>query len=437
MSESLPSRLGKYEVLREISRGSMGTVYLGHDPYIDRAVAIKVAHPEQLHDEESGERYRKMFFNEAHMAGRLTHPNIVAIYDAGVDDDICYIIMEFVEGGQTLKPYCRADNLLPLGKVVEIAFKCARALDYAHRQGVIHRDIKPTNILLTADMDVKIADFSIAHMTQVDTSETLPLGLVGSPRYMSPEQVCEDYVTHQTDLFSLGVVIFELLSGRHPFVADSFSRLVQSIVNDAPPKLTELRRGVTEELQRIVEKAMAKDCTQRYLSGGELAADLARAFNTLLEAPEENITEQEKFVAAKQLDFFHGFPDGELWEIVRAGVWSDYQDRGEIIVEGDIDDSFFIIVHGEVAVMKNGRELRKLDAGDCFGEMGYLAKTRRTATIIAHGPTTLLKLNSAVISQASMNCQVRFLKVFLRTLIHRLSLTTEQVTRDTLKEQSP
>jgi serine/threonine protein kinase len=437
MSESSPSRLGKYEVLREISRGSMGTVYLGHDPYINRAVAIKVAHPEQLRDEESGERYRKMFFNEAHMAGRLTHPNIVAIYDAGVDEDICYIVMELVEGGQTLKPYCRPDNLLPLGKVVEIAFKCARALDYAHRQGVIHRDIKPTNILLTADMDVKIADFSIAHMTQPDTSETLPLGLVGSPRYMSPEQVCEDYVTHRTDLFSLGVVIFELLSGRHPFVAESFSRLVQSIVNDPPPKLTELRRGVTDELRRIVEKAMAKDCTQRYQMGGELAADLARAFNTLLEAPEENITEQEKFGAAKQLDFFQGFPDGELWEVVRAGIWNDYQDREEIIVEGDIDDSFFIIVHGEVAVVKNGRELRQLRAGDCFGEMGYLAKTRRTATIIAHGPTTLLKLNSAVISQASMNCQVRFLKVFLRTLIHRLSLTTEQVSRDKLTEHSP
>jgi serine/threonine protein kinase len=430
MSDAIPSRLGKYEVLRELSRGSMGTVYLGHDPYINRPVAIKVAHPEQLRDEESGERYRKMFFNEAHMAGRLAHPNIVAIFDAGVDEEICYIVMEYVEGGRTLKPYCRPDNLLPLGKVVEIAFKCARALDYAHRQGVIHRDIKPTNLLVTADMDVKVADFSIAHMNRLDTTETMPMGMVGSPRYMSPEQVCEDYVTHQTDLFSLGVVIFELLTGRHPFAAESFSRLVQRIVNDIPPKISELRRGVTPELERIVEKALAKDRTQRYQMGGELAADLARAFNTMLEQPEESISEQEKFVAAKQLEFFQGFPEAELWEIVRAGTWHDYEEGKEIIIEGDIDDSFFIIVHGEVAVLKGGRELRKLQAGDCFGEMGYLSKTRRTATIRAYGPTTLLKLNSAVISQASMNCQLRFLKVFLRTLIQRLSLTTEQVSRD-------
>lgn len=179
----------------------MGTVYLGHDPYIDRAVAIKVAHAEQLNDEEGGDRYRKMFFNEAHTAGRLTHPNIIGIYDAGVDGDACYIVMELVEGGETLKKFCRQDNLQPIEKVVETIFKCAKALDYAHKQGVIHRDIKPTNILVTKEDDVKIGDFSIAHLTKLDSTDTMPMGLVGSPRYMSPEQVTEDYITSQMDLF--------------------------------------------------------------------------------------------------------------------------------------------------------------------------------------------------------------------------------------------
>ncbi len=430
MSTQIPQRLGKYDVIREINRGSMGTVYLGHDPYSDRAVALKVAHAEQLKDEESGDRYRKMFFNEAYTAGRLTHPNIISIFDAGVDEEICYIVMEYVEGGLTLKPYCRADNLLPIDKVVEISFKCAKALDYAHKQGVIHRDIKPTNILVTADMDVKIGDFSIAHLTKMDSTETMPMGLVGSPRYMSPEQVSEDYLTNQTDIFSFGIVMYELLTGKHPFAADNFSRLVQKILNDTPPALAEFRSGIDTALERIVHKALAKDRKQRYTMGGELAVELSNAFDRMLEQPRENISEQERFLAVKALDFFHGFPDSEVWEIVRAGKWQDYAEGAEIIVEGDLDDSFYIIVRGEVSVRKFGKDLRALSAGDCFGEMGYLAKTKRTATIVALESTALLKVNSIVISQVSLNCQVRFLKVFLRTLIHRLSVTTEKMSQE-------
>jgi serine/threonine protein kinase len=430
MADQVHARLGKYDVISEISRGSMGIVYFGHDPYIDRPVAIKVALAEQLADPESGERYRRMFFNEAHTAGRLTHPNIVGIYDAGVDGETCYIVMEFVEGGETLKNYTRPDRLLPIDKVVEIAFKCAKALDYAHKQGVIHRDIKPTNILVTKDMDVKIGDFSIAHLTKLDSTETMPMGLVGSPRYMSPEQVSEDYITNHTDIFSLGVIMYELLTGKHPFYADNFSRLVQKILNEDPPPMREFRSGVPDSLEEIVRKALAKDRARRYQMGVELATDLSRAFDAILETPRDHITAEEQFNAVKQLQFFQGFPDSEVWEIVRAGNWQEYGDGEQIIVEGELDDSFYIIASGEVSVRKGGKDLRNLSAGDCFGEMGYLAKTKRTATIVAVGPTALLKVNSTVISQVSLNCQVRFLKVFLRTLIHRLSITTERMSQE-------
>ncbi len=431
MTDIRPEKLGKYEVRTELDRGSMGIVYLGHDPFIDRPVAIKVALAESLNDEESGDQYRKMFFNEAHTAGKLTHPNIINIFDAGVDGETCYIVMEYVTGGRTLKPYCSAENLLPIEKVVEIIFKCAKALDYAHRQGVIHRDIKPTNILFTEDEDVKIGDFSIAHIAKMDSTETMPMGMVGSPRYMSPEQVCEDYVTNQTDIFSLGLIMYELLTGKHPFAADNFSRLVNRIMNDAPTPLKEIRTDVPDYLNDIVMKALAKDRTQRYAMGLDLASDLSKSFSNL-EQPQEDISAQEKFNAVKELDFFLGFPDAELWEIVRASTWQDYRDADEIIIEGDLDDSFYIIVSAAVTVRKGHMNLRTLQQGDCFGEMGYLAKTKRTATIIAEGHTSLLKINSTVISQVSLNCQVRFLKVFLRTLIHRLSVTTEKVTRDDL-----
>lgn len=429
MTEEIPQHLGKYEVKDEISRGSMGTVYLGHDPYIDRPVAIKVAHAESLNNEETGDRYRKMFFNEAHTAGKLTHPNIISIYDAGVDNDICYIIMEYIWGGDTLKTHTRSDNLLPINKVVEIIFKCAKALDYAHREGVVHRDIKPSNILMTEDKNVKIGDFSIAHLHKQDHTETRPSGIMGSPKYMSPEQLTEDYVTNRSDLFSLGIVMYELLTGKHPFPADNFSRLVNMILNEEPVPMHEVRADVPEVLEEIVRKAIRKKPDDRYQMGLELATDLSRAFE-MLEGPQEDISVQEKFNAVKRLEFFKGFPDAEIWEIIRASTWQEYASGENIILEGDLDDCFYILAVGKVGVLKNGRIIRRLESGDCFGEMGYLAKTKRTASIIAEAKTCLLKVNSTVISQVSLNCQVRFLKVFLRTLIFRLSATTEILSQD-------
>jgi eukaryotic-like serine/threonine-protein kinase len=429
MSHNIPEKLGKYTVVEEIDRGSMGVVYLGHDPYIDRAVALKVAFVDELNDPESGERYRKMFFNEAHTAGLLTHPNVINIYDAGVDEDNCYIVMEYIEGGKTLKQHCSSENLLPINKVVEIIFKCANALDYAHRQGVVHRDIKPSNILITPDQDVKIGDFSIAHIYNADSTTTQMGGMMGSPRYMSPEQLREEHVTNQTDLYSLGVVMYELLTGRQAFPADNFSRLVNKILNDDVPPMNDHRSDLPDALSRIVSKAMEKNVEDRYQMGLDLAADLTKAFDNL-EKPKEDISAQEKFDAVKKLDFFAGFPDAEIWEILRASTWQDYSADDDIIVEGDMDDCFYIIVNGDVQVMKNTSVIRTLQKGDCFGEMGYLAKTKRTASIKSRNSTSLMKINSTVISQVSLNCQVRFLKVFLRTLIYRLSATTEKVSQE-------
>lgn len=427
--DNIPKRLGKYEVSEEIDRGSMGIVYLGYDPYVDRPVAIKVALAESLNDPESGQRYRKMFFNEASTAGRLTHPNIISIFDAGVDQEICYIVMEYIKGGETLKKFCTPENSLPIEKVVEVIFKCAKALDYAHRQGVVHRDIKPSNILVTEDVDIKIGDFSIAHINKPDSTETQPVGMMGSPRYMSPEQLKEDFITGQSDLFSLGIVMYELLTGKHPFLADNFSRLVNRILNEDPVPLRDVRQDIPESLQTIVNRALQKDIKNRYSMGLDLATDLSKAFDAL-EGPQEDISEQEKFNSIKKLEFFQGFPDAELWEILRASTWQDYNAGDDIIVEGELDDCFYIITDGKVKVVKNNKTIRVLEKGDCFGEMGYLAKTKRTASIKSEGKTSLLKINSTVISQVSLNCQVRFLKVFLRTLIHRLSATTEKVTQE-------
>jgi serine/threonine protein kinase len=422
MPVSVPKKLGKYEIQKQIGRGSMGIVYQGYDPFADKLVAVKVAMSDSLKDKDSGQRYRKMFFNEAHTAGMLKHPNIMGILDAGVDGDDCYIVMELVEGGDTLKTYCKADNLLPVKQVIEIIFKCAKALDYAHRQGIIHRDIKPTNILVTRDRDVKIGDFSIAHVISSETTHTMPTGFVGSPRYMSPEQVQEDSISSQTDLFSLGIVMYELLTGKHPFIADSFSRLIHKIINEVQPPLSTYRPELPEILDRIITHALQKSPSRRYKMGLNMAADLSLAFD-YLEQPEEDIGEQEMFNAIQNIDFFREFPESEIWEIIRACIWQNCRLDEQIIVEGEIDDSFYIIVSGSAEVSKEGHVLGVLKTGDCFGEMSYLEKTTRSATIRARESMQLMKINATLIDQVSTECQLRFSKVFLKTLVRRLANT--------------
>ncbi len=202
---------GKYEIIRKLGEGATSTVYLAYDPFADREVAVKLIFPDILKDPERGKLYRHLLINEASLAGRLVHPHIVQIYDAVIGEDESYIVMEYVPGG-TLERYCSQDALLPVGRVVEIVFKCTRALEYANRLGITHRDIKPANILLTemdaADElaerggDIKISDFGACIQTDDDT-RTQVLG-VGSPAYMSPQQVREQVLNHQTDIYSLG-----------------------------------------------------------------------------------------------------------------------------------------------------------------------------------------------------------------------------------------
>ncbi|MCP5144289.1 MAG: protein kinase [Gammaproteobacteria bacterium] len=423
MSAQPPEKLGKYEVVKEIARGSMGVVYEGYDPFIERRVALKVAITEFLREKDSGARFRKMFFNEAQTAGMLHHPNILEIFDAGIDGDTCYIVMELIERGSTLKYFCRPTNLLPVTQAVELIYRCAKALDHAHRQGVIHRDIKPTNILLTVDTDVKIADFSIAHVAQADLAQTMPMGFVGSPRYMSPEQIQEDVLTSQSDLFSLGIVFYELLTGRHPFVADSFSRLVYKIIHETPPPVQDLRPELPPVLNDIIARSLAKDLRARYRTGMELAIDLSAAFSHL-EQPQQDISDDDKFARLRRLDFFRDFSDVEIWEILRAGIWQESPTDTTIIAEGELEDFFFVLVEGVVRVRKNGQNIGRLATGACFGEMGYLSRTRRSASVVADGPVSLLKLNTTVLEQVTRDCQLNFSNAFIRVLCERLAQMT-------------
>ena len=416
-SRSIPERIGKYLIVNEVGRGSTGSVYLSHDPYYGRDVAIKVYNIETSGDDERARVTRKMFLSEAHMVGMLHHPNILPIYDAGEENGHCYIVTEHVHGARTLAAYCRPDNLLRVDDVVELMFKCAKALHYAHSRGVIHRDIKPSNIMLTQDSDVRIIDFGIALVADSDISRIE--GIAGSPSYMSPEQVQSLELTSGSDLYSLGAVMYELLTGTRPFRAGNLAKLLHQIVYATPPPIHTLREDVPEELEVVVATAMQKEPERRQKSGLDLAAELTRVHQQLRQQ-NSRMNQQEQFGMLRRLKFFHEFSHGEIVEVMRASHWQDYASGEEIVKEGEMDDRFYILVTGNCSVERNGASVGLLSTGECFGETSYVQGAKRNATIRAAGDVTVIKVSSTLLEQVSASCQLRFNRVFLRALIGRL-----------------
>mgnify|MGYP001198563409 CR=1 FL=1 len=417
-----PTRIGKYDIISELGRGATAVVYLGEDQFNDRKVAIKVALGVEGMGEDEARRFEKLFLNEAAMVGKLSHPNIVGVFDAVVEGEMRYIVMEYVSGG-SLKKFCTETNLLPVRQAVLIIFKACRALDYAFQNGVIHRDIKSANILLSDRDDIKISDFGTAQISQ--SEHTQIDGFVGSPAYMAPEQINEEAPSVQTDIYSLGVTMYELLAGRLPFQAANSVAMINKILTEEPTPLKAIRPDIPEKLVEIVEKAMAKDSAKRYPAWYAMARDLADTFPQL-ERYSFEISSAEKFNALRKLDFFRDFRDSELWEVLRGAIWENHSREQSLLLEGDIGHAFFIIVAGQVKVIKDGKLLNVLKDGDCFGEMAYLSgdKARRTASIISVSEVQLLKIQDVQLEQLSDACQLRFNRQFLKTLIERLAWTS-------------
>jgi hypothetical protein len=269
--------LGRYEVLKEIGRGAMGTVYLARDPRINREVALKTIALDHVDEGEAAE-VKKRFFQEALAAGKLSHPHIMTIYDVGEEHDLAYMAMELLEG-KDLSEHTARDNLLSPKEALKAASSVAQALEYAHQRGVIHRDVKPANIMLAGDGSVKVADFGIARV--LESSGTLTGTVLGTPSYMSPEQVAGEKVEGPSDFFSLGVVLYELLSGEKPFQGDSVASIMYSISRGSYVPLRKVARKTPECAVRIVEKLLSKSLKKRYRSGETLARDLEACLQRL------------------------------------------------------------------------------------------------------------------------------------------------------------
>jgi len=419
-----PPYLGKYHLLRKLGQGATSVVYLGHDPFEDREVAVKLIKQEFLDDPRSGRQNRKQLQNEAALAGKLHHPHIVQTYDAVISVDTSYIVMEYVNGS-TLEKHVHADDLLPLDRVVEHMFKCCRALNYAQYNGIIHRDIKPANLLLADTGEIKISDLGSAVRLDIEQTQSN----VGSPNYMSPEQVRGESVSHLTDIYSLGVVMYRLLTGHSPYSPKNLAHLYQQIMHETPVAPTRLRKDLPLPFERIVLQAMQKDPADRFPSWRDFGNELAALGH--FEKSDLEVNETEKFTTLRKLKMFQDFGDIELWEILRIGEWHKQPDKTVLMREDELGEAFYVLIDGSVSVTRGGRLLNVLGSGDCFGEMAYIngKQMPRSATVSANTGITVMKMLPSQLSQLSSNCQLHFNQSFLHILAERLRMADDRFSK--------
>ncbi len=417
-SLSSGDKIGKYQLEEVIHQGKYRTIYKAHDPFLDRDVAIKVStFPEQQDEEENSQQIRNSFFLETRAVGKLQHPNIVSVYDAGVGDRQTYIVMEYIKA-KSLAAMLKNGEKISVNKALDIVFKCCKALEYAHSKDVVHRDIKPGNILLTDEGNVKIVDFGVAKVR--NSIDTLSSGLFGSPSYMAPEQIEEQEVGPSTDLYALGIVLYELLTGKKPFDADNVHTLMYKILHEQPESLSDLGIEHATQLQPLFDEALARSPEQRYPSATDFASALQSVDNAL-RYKEKEIDKRVNAEQAGMLGFFHDFSEQQLAEFVDVATWLRIAEGQTILSAGEIDQTFYVIVGGTATVFKSNEPVKSLLEGDCFGEIGLLSYKQRATSIMASTDMLLMKITSSDLDKMSYTLQAQFYKAVATSLIKRLS----------------
>ncbi|MCU0774651.1 MAG: serine/threonine-protein kinase [Ideonella sp.] len=427
----MPPQIGKYRVLRKLGEGATSEVYLCRDDFRGRDVAIKRVRSAGAGEAIDPRHFEKFFAAEAALVGQLQHPNIVQIYDAVADPEAPYLVMEYVPGS-TLRPFCRADQLLSLELIVEIGFKCAMALGYVYRQGLIHRDVKPANLLAVLRdgviTDVKVTDFgSVLNMT----SDATQIYRVGSLAYMSPEQLDGSTLDARADIYSLGAVLYHLIAGRPPFDAQTQSAMMHQIYHVTPTPPSQLRAGVTPAVDAVVQRALAKSVEQRFANWDEFAQALS-ALITTQQVPRghlQDVLDTERFTLLRRLEFFSNFGDVELWEVVHRGRWQRFNFGHALFRKGEEGRTFYIVAQGEVEVFRDGLRVAQLGSGTSVGEMCYLAPSaelrRHSTDVIVTEACTTISFTPESLAQLSPSCRHQFDEAFIGVLVRRLHAAHE------------
>jgi serine/threonine protein kinase len=432
----LPSHIGKYRVLGRLGEGATSVVFHARDNFHDRDVAVKcVRAPDAASAGGSmgGHFYERFFAVEAALVGRLSHPNVVQIFDAVADPLQPHLVMEYVPG-TTLRSFCRPDALLSLEQIVEIGFKCAMALGYVYRQGLIHRDVKPANLLAVMDgghvVDVKITDFG--SVLQLDAERT-QVHRVGSLAYMSPEQLDGSTLGCGADIYSLGAVLYHLVAGRPPFEAPTQPALMHQVFTERPAPLTGLRDGVPASLDALIQSALAKEPGDRPANWAEFAHALS-GLVARREVPRgqlQGVLDSERFNLLRKLEFFAAFGDVELWEVAHRAKWQRFGFGHALYKKGQAGGSFHILAEGEVEVFREGRKVATLGRGTSVGEMAYLAPSEELrlhqADVIVSVPCTTVAFTPESLSQVSTGTRQRFDDAFIKVLVRRLHAAHESL----------
>jgi tRNA A-37 threonylcarbamoyl transferase component Bud32 len=418
----LTLQVGKYEVQKHLGKGATGTVYLAKDTFTGKEVALKTIEPEVFRDPEFGTVYRSQFLNEASLAGKLRHPHIVSILDAVVSEESGHIAMELVTGGD-LSKHVISGKLLPIADVLQIGFKCCGALQYAASQGIVHRDIKPANIMIAEGTEVKIADFGAAFLKK---SQVVQTAAMGSPYYMSPEQIQGKEVSFHSDMYSLGVVLYELLTGGRPFSGQNIEALMQKIIQEEPAPPSSLRADLPKAIDSLVLRALKKDPQQRYATWAEFGLELSKAGALVLSA--DAIPDSEKYVMLKSVPMLSLLADSELWELARAGRWKRVAKGKQIVKEKDRGMSFFFLAKGDAKVTRGGKLLNMVSGTEFFGEMAYIAGGEaRHATVESHTDVLLAEFEPPSLDKMSLGAQLQLTRALVRNVADRLALANTRI----------
>ena len=432
LSATLPPGLGqRYEIRAEVGRGATGTVYQAWDTFAQREVALKVAHAQIFDDDPELALVRKAWLNEVHLAGSLHHPYIVDVYDAGFGEDCAYLVMEYLPHG-TLEPFTRPDTLKPLAEVLEIVYKCASALDYACRAGIVHRDIKPANLQLVGNGEAKVCDFGAAYWSKGNNDSTQVMD-IGSLAYMAPE-LFRQWVTPQADIYALGVVLHQLLTGKRPFDAPDQASLMYKILNGEREPLTSFRADLPESLNGLLDRMLARSLEDRFATWADVLSALSQhSSKTVLSksTSEERPAEAELYDHLRRLPLLMPLNDAQLWELLRISKWRKITAGTVLMREGASAVSCYLLLKGEAKVLQQGKLIALLDPGTLFGELAFAEEkpAPRAATIVAARDGTIGKWPYSKLHSASPGLQSKMLQIFFRLAAERLKQSDERYLR--------